>query len=114
MDEFRLRPPKIQLSENDVEKAVLDVLRLRGHYPLRQQSGLFKTPGRQTRFIHVGEVGIPDYAIPKYFVEVKRPGGRLSEVQSRKIALLKQHWHLDTAVVESIDELIEWLAQHAF
>ena len=39
---FRLKHPR--LSENDVERACLDLLRLRGYWVIRQQSGLFKTP----------------------------------------------------------------------
>jgi hypothetical protein len=38
---FRKHP---RLSENDVERACLDLLRLRGYWVIRQQSGLFKTP----------------------------------------------------------------------
>ena len=59
----------------------------------------------------MGEPGIPDYAIPRFFVEVKRPGGTLSEVQRAKIEQLQEHWGLETAVVESLDELLQWLAR---
>jgi len=108
---FRLRSPKIKLSENDVEKACLDLLRVRHLYPLRQQSGLFWTPDK-TRRIRVGEPGIPDYVIPRFFLEVKAPGREVSEVQREKIWTLKQHWGLETVVVASVEELIEWLALH--
>lgn len=110
---FRLTPPKIKLSENDVEKACLDLLRVRHFYPLRQQSGLFKTPEiRSSRYVRIGEPGIPDYCIPRFFVEVKRPGESLSEAQKEKIWTLKEHWGLETAVIENVDELIEWLTHH--
>jgi hypothetical protein len=112
MAQFRLTPPVVKISENDVEQACLDLLRVRHFYPLRQHSGLFKTPDKKSRYIHIGQPGIPDYVIPRYFVEVKRSGGTLSEVQKEKIRTLKEHWDLETAVVESVDELIEWLAQH--
>ena len=109
----RLTPPQINLSENDVENACLDLLRVRHYYPLRQQSELFKTPEiHSSRYIRIGEPGIPDYAIPRFFVEVKRPGGTLSPAQKEKIWTLKEHWNLETAVIENVDELIEWLAAH--
>lgn len=118
---FRLTPPKIQLSENDVERACLDLLRYHGYYPLRLQSGLalhadkavleaLRRAGIKPRFIQLGVPGIPDYAIARAFVEVKRPGGKLSDVQQEMIAHLRAHWNLETAVVESVEELIAWLA----
>jgi hypothetical protein len=39
---FRLQHPR--LSENDVERACLDLLRLRGYWPIRLHAGRFKTP----------------------------------------------------------------------
>lgn len=111
MSRFRLTSPKIKLSENDVERACLDLLRYRRLYPLRQQSGQFKTS--DGRWIRIGVPGIPDYVIPAFFIEVKRPGGLLSEVQRVKIDELNRHWDLETAVVESVEELIAWLGKRA-
>lgn len=108
---FRLRPPKIKLVENDVERQCLDVLRLRGFNPIRLQSGKLKTP--DGRWVTIGEVGIPDYAIPQFFLETKRPGGRLSEAQQTKIFELEKCWGLETVIVESVDELILWLDRRA-
>jgi len=120
---WHLTSQKIKLSENDVERACLDVLRWRHFYPLRQQSGRFimadravvqalQRMGVSYRWITVGEPGIPDYVIPRFFVETKRPGGELSVVQQLKITELKAGWDLDTAVVESVEELVAWLARH--
>ena len=107
---FRLTSSKLKLTENDVEKACLDVLRAHGFYPLWQQSGKFWTLDKK-RVITVGEPGIPDYVIPWGFVEVKAPNRDVSEVQRQKIWTLEQHWGLETAVVQSVDQLLEWLAQ---
>jgi len=111
---FRLKSPKLlQLSENDVRRACLDVLRYRGWWPIRQHVGLFKTVDK--RWIRIGENGDPDYAVmraPGFFVEYKRPGGVLSDDQIARIQDLKQFYGLETVVVESVEELIEWLDRH--
>jgi hypothetical protein len=108
--QFRLKPPKLQLSENDVRKACLDLLRLRHWWPIRQHVGLFKTADK--RWLRIGENGDPDYAVvktPSFFLEFKRPGGKLSDEQRTRIKTLKQFYGLDTVVVEGVEELIEWL-----
>jgi len=113
---------KIQLTENDVEEACLDVLRWHHFYPLRQQSGRFIMPDREVidtlegagvpfRWQTVGEKGIPDYVIPRFFVEVKAPGGVVSLVQRRKIQELALN-HLETAVPRSVEEMVAWLDEH--
>lgn len=116
MKGFRLTPKGgLQLSENDVRKACLDVLRVRHWWPIRQHVGLFSTVGKNPRKISIGETGDPDYIIvkpPSFFLETKRPGGKLSPEQVARIALLKQFYGLDTVVVESVEELLEWLDRH--
>jgi hypothetical protein len=103
----------VKLTENDVRLACLELLRYRGWYLARQQSGLFQTlDGRK---ITIGEPGVPDYAAlkaPSFLLEFKRPGGRLSEVQKRKIREIELAWRLPVAVVSSVEELIAWLAEH--
>lgn len=106
---FRLRPPKIRLTENHVERQCLDLLRLRGFNPIRLNSGKFKT--KDNRWITIGEVGIPDYVIPAFFMEVKRPGGELSPEQTQKIWELEKIWGLQTIVTDNVAGLIEWLDQ---
>ena len=77
MSRFRLTsPPKPKLSENDVERACLDVLRYRGYRPVRVPAGKYRTPDGQ-RWVQIGEPGMPDYVIQQFFLEVKRPGGRV-------------------------------------
>jgi len=120
---WQLTGDKIKLTENDVERACLEALRWRHFYPLRQQSGRFILPDRVViqaldragvpyRWTTVGEPGIPDYVIPRFFVEVKRPGGVLSAIQCQKILMLEDQWDLETAVVESVEEQTIWLTEH--
>ena len=112
---FNLNPPKLQLSENDVRKGCLDLLRLHHWWPIRQHVGVFNPVGRPSQVITIGEKGDPDYIVvkaPSFFLETKRPGGKLSPEQITRIRLLKQFYGLDTLVVESVDELIEWLERH--
>lgn len=119
---FRLTPPKSQLSENDVERACLDLLRYHRYYPLRLQSGRFlhadkavleacRRAGVAVRWCNLGEPGIPDYVIPQFFLETKRPGGKLSAEQEAKIAALDRDWNLETAVVDDVEALAEWLGR---
>lgn len=117
---FRLTPDgRLKESEADVKKAVTEYLRYRRFYPLRLQSGLFapfdelcEACKRTCRKIPVGEPGIPDLAIPRFFVEVKAARGTLSAVQQGKIQFLNDHWGLKTAVPRKLEELIEWLEKH--
>jgi hypothetical protein len=115
MAQFRLTGYKPKLSENDVERACLQVLALRGWKVLRLPVGLFKTlDGRHQT---IGELGIPDYVAlhpnhPGFFLEVKRPGGKLSKVQEIKIEQLQQGYRLAVAVVDSVDALAAWLGRH--
>ncbi len=107
---FGLKPPRLQLSENDVRKACLDLLRLHQWWPIRQHVGLFRTPDQ--RWIRMGEPGDPDYAVikgPSFFLELKRPGGELSKEQRDRIDVLQRFYGLETVVVEGVEELVEWL-----
>ena len=124
--QFRLKAGRVQLSENDVRKACLDLLRLRHWWPIRQHVGRF-LPGKvygllcpacrdavRSSWITIGETGDPDYAVmraPSFFLETKRPGGELSDEQQRRIYVLKQFYDLDAAVVETVEELSEWLGR---
>lgn len=109
---FTLKGDRIQLSENDVKRACLDVLGLRHWLPIRQHVGLFQTVAANPRVLTIGTIGDPDFVVvkpPSFFLETKRPGGRLRNEQRTRIDQLKQFYDLDTAVVESVDELVEWL-----
>ena len=123
MKRFRLTSQKIQLSESDVAKACTDLLRWKHYQPQRIPAGRYIMPDQAVielcrkhdvplRWTTIGEPGIPDYVIPAWFMEVKRPGGKLSPEQEVKIMDLERTWSLPVAVVESVDELIAWLAQY--
>jgi hypothetical protein len=111
--QFRLKPPVLKMSENDVESGCLDLLRLRGYWPIRLHAGLFKSPDGK-RWIRGVEKGTPDWAAfcsPSFFMEVKRPGGILTVDQENKIYQLEKFFGLKTIVVEGVEELLAWLDQ---
>jgi hypothetical protein len=109
MNRFRLTSPKVKLVENDVERACVDLLRLRGYYVVRLQSGLFRTP--DGRWIRIGEPGLPDYACIKndFLMEVKRPGAKPNASQVSKIFELEAVRKIAVATVDSPEHLIRWL-----
>jgi hypothetical protein len=111
---FRLTPPAI--SENDVEAGCMTILQLHSYMPVRLHAGVFQTlDGR--RHIHGVKKGMPDWAClhefhRSFLLEVKRPGGELSSDQQVQIALLKAQYRLPIVVVETVDQLCDFLAQH--
>lgn len=108
---FQLKAPTLKLSENDVESACVDLLRLRGYWPIRLHAGLFKSADGK-RWIRGVEKGTPDWAAfrsPSFLMETKRPGGVLSDDQKRKIFELEKFFGLKTIVVEGAEELLAWL-----
>jgi hypothetical protein len=106
---FRLTSQKIELAEADVVKACVSLLQHHGYYPVRMPTGLYRTLDGQ-RMVPVGTPGFPDYVIPAFCVEFKRPGGVLSPDQERKIEELR-YWDLEVAVVDSAEAMVEWLAK---
>jgi hypothetical protein len=112
---FQLSGDRLKISENDVRKACLDLLRARRWWPIRQHVGRFHPVGRPDATVTIGEAGDPDYVVvkaPSFFLETKRPGGKLSVEQVERIKTLRQFYGLQTLVVESVEELIEWLDRH--
>jgi hypothetical protein len=109
---FRLTAPKIKLVEDDVERACIDLLRLRGYYVVRLQSGFFRTP--DGRGVRVGEPGLPDYACMKrdFFLETKRPGAKLSPAQEKKVFELEKGYGIAVATVDRVEHLARWLDDH--
>lgn len=112
-EEFRLIPQK--LVENDIEKACIDLLHVRGYYVLRLHSGLFKTP--DGRWVRIGEPGLPDYCAlhvhyPGFLLEVKRPRGKPKPHQERKIRELRLGYRLAVVAADSARVLAEFLAMH--
>src|SRR5262245_47006559 len=117
MTRFRLTAPKRpRLAENDVERACLDLLRLRGYWIVRQHAGLAKTPDGR-RWIHLGDKGLPDYAAVHavhrgFLLEVKRPGQVLSADQVRKHEEIRVGYRVAICVVDNVSALPPWLALH--
>jgi hypothetical protein len=113
---FRLTPQgRVQLSENDVRTACLDLLRARQWWPIRQHVGKFHPVGEPSRIVTIGQTGDPDYVVvkaPSFFLETKRPGGGLRDGQRERIDILRQFYGLDTAVVDSVEDLVDWLDRH--
>jgi hypothetical protein len=108
---FRLKPSVVKMVENDVESGCLDVLRLKGYWPIRLHAGTFKSLDGK-RFVRGVEKGTPDWAAfkaPGFLMEVKRPGGALTAEQHEKICELERFWGLETIVVDGVEELFEWL-----
>lgn len=109
MKRFRLTAPRVKLVENDVEKACIDLLRLRGYYVVRLQSGLLKTP--DGRWVRIGEPGLPDYVCLKhdFFLETKAPGKKPSSAQIQKAFEIEKCYGIAVATVDSVERLADWL-----
>lgn len=71
------------LLEKDIQKQILDYLKIRGIFHWRNNVGAGKLQGG--RFVQFGVAGAPDiFALHKgvsYGIEVKRPGKKQSELQ---------------------------------
>lgn len=111
---FRLAAPKPK--ENDIEAGCMTILQLHSYWVVRLHAGVFQTlDGR--RHVHGVKKGTPDYAClherhRAFLLEVKRPGGVLSPDQEVQIGLLKLQYRLPIVVVESAEELCNFLAKH--
>lgn len=113
---YRLQAPTFPLSENDVETACKTLLGTRGWKHERLLAGVFRSMDNR-RVIHGAAKGTPDYLVvhpryPAFYLETKRPGGELSDIQRFKILEIQQGWRLAVAVVASAAELAVWLDHH--
>lgn len=111
---FRLTPPPI--SEDDVEEGCKTVLALHSYWVIRLHAGTFKS-WDGLRPIRGVPKGTPDYAClhgrhRNFALEVKRPGGKLSDDQKIQIAVLRDQFELPVVVVESVEDLCNFLAKH--
>lgn len=112
---FQLRPPRLRLSENHVEKACLDLLRLRGYWVVRQHAG--RAQYKDGTWTHLGDKGLPDYATvhakyPGFLLECKAPGKHLSDAQLIKISEIYQGYRLAICVADSVESMLQWLNEH--
>jgi hypothetical protein len=95
--------------------ACLDLLAYRGWYSILLQSGLFKTP--DGRWIRIGTPGLPDYVClhqthPGFFLETKRPKGKLSPAQEKKHWEFQVAYRLPVASIDRVETLTPWLNAH--
>jgi len=81
-----------ELRENEIQRQILDYLKLRGIPAWRNQSGFVRIG---SHYMHVGTTGSPDIvgvlpASGRFLaVEVKAEGEKLTDVQSRFLLQLK-------------------------
>lgn len=99
-----------------MERACLDVLRLRGYWVARLHAGSFKSADG-ARWIKGVAKGTPDYALeherfPGFLMEVKRPGGQLSPEQTQTHLEIRLGYRIAIGTVDSVDALVLWLDQH--
>lgn len=111
---FRLTAPR--LTENHVERACLDLLRLRGYWSARLHAGTFKTVDG-ARWIKGVAKGTPDYGAlhefyPGFLLEVKRPGEKPSPEQEFKHWEIRAGYRLSIATVDDVSRLATWLDAH--
>jgi len=112
---FRLSAPS-RPTENDVERACLQVCQLRGYWPARLHAGTFKSADGK-RWIKGVPKGTPDYALehrlyPGFLLEVKRPGEAATPEQQQKHWEIRAGYRLAICVAESAAELARWLDEH--
>ena len=111
---YASRPSK--LSENDVERACIDVLHIRGYWVARLHAGTFKSADGK-RWIQGVKKGTPDYALlherfPGFLLEVKRTDASPTPEQINKHREIQMGFRLAIATVDSVEALAHWLAQH--
>ena len=115
MTQFSLTAKPLRLSEADVVGQCRDYLQARGYWLQRNPVGKYTAPSGSTATF--GPVGIPDYTAihgdyPAFFVEFKRPGKKLRPTQVSQFAKIQFGYRLNAVMVDSLEQLIEWLRGH--
>jgi hypothetical protein len=99
----------IQPTEQQIQKTIMDYLKLRGYYVQRLNSGrmAYEYKGRNS-FINLNAAGTPDimafkeivclcvnhetnHDLKLYFIEVKRPGKKATPLQIEKMKELEKY-----------------------
>ena len=111
---FRLTAPVP--SENDVEAGCKTILEFHNYWMVKLHAGLFQSMDCRRKIRGVPK-GTPDYFCGHEFhrnflLEVKRPGGELSHDQRCQIEFLERRYRLPVVVVESAEDLCNFLAKH--
>jgi len=103
--------------ESATVRACLDLLNVRGWFPLRVLCGVFQTLDGK-RHVSGPPKGTPDYAClhwhyPAFLLETKRPiGGVLAEAQVQRQHIIHTGYHLPILVCADAHELTVWLDEH--
>jgi len=105
----------VKVSEAEVQKAIMQFLRYKNVFFHRSNSGAF-TDAKTNRFIRYGAVGLADISAIypgdasgrgrglAWYIEVKRPGGRLSDGQIQFLAEAKRSGAVIT-IAESVEDV---------
>lgn len=104
------------LTENDVERACLDLLRVRGWLTVRIHTGTFRSFDGQ-RIIKGAPKGTPDYICahathPAFLLETKRPHGELSAAQQFQRRAIERGYRIPVVKADSALALRGWLDRH--
>jgi hypothetical protein len=106
----------LQLNENDIEKACMDVLKVRGWKPTKIHCGRFRTPDLK-RWITGEPPGTPDYLVvhklhPAFYLETKRSGAQLTDMQRYRVWEIQRGYGIAFLKADSARALSEWLDRH--
>lgn len=106
----------LTLSEAEVSRQVIDYMHAQHWYCMRLQSGLLQRPGATKSRIRLTEPGTADWCClrPNYdgsvecmFIEMKRKGGKLSDVQvSWQASMSQRGFHIK--VVDDFSAFEKW------
>jgi len=112
---------KIIPLESEIQKQIIDYLKLKHYFVMRLNSGSYAVNGGKS-FVRGCEPGTPDLLAFKvlgkrigqpdhihvglnlFFIEVKRPKGRVTELQEQKMIELEAYGAI-CLVIHSVDEL---------
>ncbi|HHW41276.1 MAG TPA: hypothetical protein GXX19_09030 [Syntrophomonadaceae bacterium] len=88
------------MTEKDIQNGIRQFLRMNGFFVIRNQQGLGSHPGMtDLTAVKDGQV---------YWIEIKKPGGRLSRVQEKfrdSIRAAGGNWMVATSVEDVIREI---------
>jgi hypothetical protein len=115
MPRFRLKSPRVKLTENDIEQVCCDLLAIRGYKLHRLHCGRARFP--DGRWVTLEEQGTPDWLAvhpvhAAFYLETKAPGRVLSSAQRWAHKVLSDGYRMHVVVIDDVAELIAWLREH--
>lgn len=112
MKAFSLKPPKLRVVEDHIEKQCLMLLALGGWLAQRNHTGTFKSADGR-RWIKGHPTGTPDYTVIRgrtaFMLETKRPGKEASPDQVKRHNELRLAFNIEIATIDSVEALNAWL-----